>query len=429
MISKLRRKLTWLFVILTMLVFTLMQVSMMRTGLEDIRRMDLIRVDSTAVRIMRECVESGSIHTIDLSSYAAMGETEGYVISISDGQTENSNAALCGDWGRELEELAHTGRKTGSGMSAVFDETDDWVGFMDIQAVVGGYQRRVYVAQADFNGNKLTILYSGMQLWEYVRLYAEDYAPRWVVTLMAMFLISRFLVGMALRPVEASIKSQRNFVASASHELKSPLAVIQVNAETLQDGNTERKQRVILEECARMTNLIHSMLALASSDAGNLKLGKQETDVDSMMIGVWEAFCENARKKDICLLLDIEEHYPKLLCDEERLTQTIGILLDNAISYSPRESTIILRARVEKENLIFSVIDHGPGIPDNEKEKVFERFYSCDPSRTDKSHYGLGLSIAQEIIKAHHGTIYLTDTPGGGCTFGIEIPAGQKIIR
>ena len=76
-------------------------------------------------------------------------------------------------------------------------------------------------------------------------------------------------------------------------------------------------------------------------------------------------------------------------------------------------------ARVLPKQLALFVTDHGPGIPDAEKEKVFERFYSGDPSRTDKGHFGLGLSIAREIVKLHHGTIRLTDTPGGGCTFEV----------
>ena len=170
-----------------------------------------------------------------------------------------------------------------------------------------------------------------------------------------------------------------------------------------------------------MTGLIHSLLTLAASDSGKQKLYIQEINVDTMMIEVWEAFGENARKKNIHLELGIDEHYPQLYCDGERLRQAIGVLVDNAICYSPVGSSVFLGARVEKGKVIFSVIDHGSGIPDCEKEKVFERFYSCDPSRTDKSHYGLGLSIAKEIVNAHHGTIRLTDTPGGGCTFEIVL--------
>lgn len=184
---------------------------------------------------------------------------------------------------------------------------------------------------------------------------------------------------------------------------------------------SSQKQKIILDECSRMSKLVQSMLALASSDAGNWKMDIRETDVDTLLIETWEKFSESARKKNIRLNLDIEDHYPKTHCDKERISQVLGILLDNAISYSSPGQTIEMGAKVLPQKLAFFVIDHGPGIADAEKERVFERFYSGDPSRTDKSHFGLGLSIAQEIVKLHHGTIRLADTPGGGCTFEICI--------
>lgn len=171
-----------------------------------------------------------------------------------------------------------------------------------------------------------------------------------------------------------------------------------------------------------MTGLIYSLLALAASDSGKQKLNIREINVDTMMIEVWEAFGENARKKNIHLELGIDEHYPQLFCDGERMRQAIGILVDNAICYSPVGSSVFLGARMERGKVVFSVIDHGSGISDCEKEKVFDRFYTGDPSRTEKGHYGLGLSIAQEIVRLHYGKIELKDTPGGGCTFEINLP-------
>lgn len=226
------------------------------------------------------------------------------------------------------------------------------------------------------------------------------------------------MIGKAVEPVEDTMKSQKEFIASASHELKAPLAVIQANAETMESG---QKQKIILDECSRMSKLVQSMLALASSDAGNWKMDIRETDVDTLLIETWEKFSESARKKNIRLNLDIEDHYPKTHCDKERISQVLGILLDNAISYSSPGQTIEMGAKVLPQKLAFFVIDHGPGIADAEKAKVFERFYSGDPSRTGKSHFGLGLSISQEIVRLHHGTIRLTDTPGGGCTFEIVL--------
>lgn len=306
--------------------------------------------------------------------------------------------------------------------------------------------------------------------------YCNWYPILWMGVFVVMYFLSHFLIKKAILPVENAMESQKNFIASASHELKAPLSVIQVNAETLHldrtltaspsaealskppniditidinmDSNINsdinsntyitanenlnknitssptfiQKQKIILDECARMTKLITSMLALASSDAGSWKMNMHETDIDTLLIETWEEWNENAYKKNIKLNLNLDEHYPKTICDKERIIQALGILLDNAITYTPSGSSIEMGAQVNEKKLSFYVIDHGCGIADKDKEKIFDRFYSCDSSRTDKNHYGLGLSIAKEIVKLHHGNITVKDTEGGGCTFKIHIP-------
>ena len=226
-------------------------------------------------------------------------------------------------------------------------------------------------------------------------------------------------IAKVLHPVEAARNSQNIFIASASHELRSPLAAIQSCAEIM-EASPERDS--ILQECKRMTGLIQAMLSLEACDAGIWQMDFQETDIDMLLFETWETFSEKASKKDIRLNLDVEKSYLSIRCDKGQITQALGIILDNAISYSPSNTSIELGARVDAKQLVLSVTDHGQGIPDFEKEKVFQRFYSGDPSRTDKSHYGLGLSIAQEIVKQHCGTICLKDTGNGGCTFELVLP-------
>lgn len=191
------------------------------------------------------------------------------------------------------------------------------------------------------------------------------------------------------------------------------------------DIASEQKRNVILNECNRMSGLIKSMLSLAASDTGCWKMNMRQEDVDTLLIETWEEFSRPAQKKNLHLDLNIEEHYPKLICDKEHLKQAIGILLDNAISYSQPGLSIEMGARVVEKFIIFYVTDHGSGIAEKDKDKIFQRFYSGDSSRTDKNHFGLGLSIAEEIVKLHHGTIVLKDTPGGGCTFEIQMGVGK----
>ena len=146
-----------------------------------------------------------------------------------------------------------------------------------------------------------------------------------------------------------------------------------------------------------------------------------------MLINLYEKFEIICQKKSIDLQIRMpEECFPPLFSDEDRLNQIISIFLDNAISYSPEQSSILLEASIKKNNLAISIIDHGIGISEEDKKHIFDRFYRCDKSRTKKGHYGLGLSVANELVSLLDGKIYLSDTPGGGCTFTIAIPYGKS---
>ena len=114
---------------------------------------------------------------------------------------------------------------------------------------------------------------------------------------------------------------------------------------------------------------------------------------------------------------------PMVLADEQRLQQILAILLDNAHTYASPGSAVALRVDFQHNQVRFWVIDHGPGIPDAEKARVFDRFYSADPSRTDKHNFGLGLSVAKELARLHHADLTVTDTPGGGAKFAVTFAA------
>ena len=115
---------------------------------------------------------------------------------------------------------------------------------------------------------------------------------------------------------------------------------------------------------------------------------------------------------------------PAVFGDMERISHILSVFLDNGITYAPRGSSVTLSAVMQKHNLVCAVADHGPGIPGEEKAHVFETFYRADRSRKDKEHFGLGLSVAWELARLLGGRIRLADTPGGGCTFLLELPAG-----
>ena len=145
--------------------------------------------------------------------------------------------------------------------------------------------------------------------------------------------------------------------------------------------------------------------------------------MDTLLISLYEAFEPVCARRSIRLELEIsEESYPALYTDRERLFQILSVYMDNAAAYSFEGSSIGVQAKAEGKNVTFFVEDHGKGIKDQDKPFIFDRFYCADRSRTDKSHFGLGLSIARELGKMLGGEIGFFDTPGGGATFYVTLP-------
>ena len=236
----------------------------------------------------------------------------------------------------------------------------------------------------------------------------------------------------AMKPTKKAMQSQKNFIAAVSHELKTPLAVLLSATDVIETSpgcTTDIKNHAALieTEISRMARLIQDLLLLSSIDAGNWIFHKSKINADTLLINLYEKFEIICHKKSIDLQIRMpEECFPPLFSDEDRLNQIISIFLDNAISYSPEQSSILLEASIKKNNLAISIIDHGIGISEEDKKHIFDRFYRCDKSRTKKGHYGLGLSVANELVSLLDGKIYLSDTPGGGCTFTIAIPYGKS---
>ena len=167
-----------------------------------------------------------------------------------------------------------------------------------------------------------------------------------------------------------------------------------------------------------MSKLIDDMLLLTTADTGGWSIKAAPVEPDTLLLNLYEAFLPVAAEKNISLSITLpEEAVPTITGDKERITQVLSILLHNALSYTPQKGSVRLILACHGKNICFSVEDNGPGIPDAEKEQIFERFYRSDRSRSKKGHFGLGLCIAAEIVHAHHGRILIKDTPGGGSTF------------
>ncbi len=233
------------------------------------------------------------------------------------------------------------------------------------------------------------------------------------------------LIDRALLPALESRKRQKQFIAAASHELRSPLAVIATNAAVLpQSARESAAAGVITAECGRMSRLIGDLLLLANADANAWTVQPELLELDTLLLNVYEAYEPLFQKKGYQLNVSLPEGaLNPARADGERLKQVLGILLDNALAYgvTSEHRSVELTLAAQRQRAVICVVDHGAGLTAEQKAHVFDRFYRGDIARGDKQHFGLGLSIAAELIALHKGTLDVVDTPGGGCTFRVTL--------
>ncbi|WP_164472567.1 sensor histidine kinase [Cohnella candidum] len=237
-----------------------------------------------------------------------------------------------------------------------------------------------------------------------------------------------FLAERALVPIRRAWDKQQRFVADASHELRTPTAVIQAQTELLlghPDHSIEQESphiAVVLKESKRMGKLIDDLLTLARSDSNQLEIQTSAIELDALLSDVAEQFGFLADTRGIEVALNAEKHLV-LWGDESRLRQLFVILLDNALKYTPPAGRIEIAALSHHHSVVIWVTDTGSGISEEDLPYVFERFYRGDKARS-RTHggTGLGLSIARWIVEAHGGTIRISSKVGEGTRVEIQFP-------
>ncbi len=247
-----------------------------------------------------------------------------------------------------------------------------------------------------------------------------------IAAVLLLSLFSFFFTGKLLQPVIESRKKQTEFVAAASHELRTPLAVILSAAECCRDADAEKQSRfldTIRQEGDILTSLVNDMLTLSASDSQRFTCRPAPLELDTLLINTYEAFEPLAAEKKLSLTISLpEESLPLCTADTDRIVQLLSILLHNAISYTPEGGRIDLALSHKKNRFYLTVSDTGVGIPPEDRKKIFDRFYRAEKSRSAKGHFGLGLSIASEIVRLHHGAISVADRQGGGSVFTVMLP-------
>jgi signal transduction histidine kinase len=230
--------------------------------------------------------------------------------------------------------------------------------------------------------------------------------------------------------VQSGRRSQREFVANVSHELKTPLTSVQGFAQAILDGTADTPDRreqaaqVIYDEAGRMHRMVLDLLDLARLEAGTAELHLAALDVSALLAGVAEKFKPLAEAAHVDVRLEPPEGLPALVADADRLEQVFTNLVDNALKFSTAGGRITLRAREGGAEMQFEVEDTGRGIPPEAIGRVFDRFYQADEARAGGAMHGagLGLAIVQEIVQAHGGKINVRSQVGRGSTISFSLP-------
>ncbi|HSS44111.1 MAG TPA: ATP-binding protein, partial [Thermoanaerobaculia bacterium] len=228
--------------------------------------------------------------------------------------------------------------------------------------------------------------------------------------------------------LERTEAMRRTFVADVSHELRTPIASIAAAAETLSEAaadETETAQLLglIRRQSDRMRELIDDLMDLAQIESGSVELKEEDILVPALLRDVVSELSPAAAERRVEIVVECEDS-AAVRGDRRRLGQIVRNLLDNAVKFSPEAAPVTLKGQREAGQVVLSITDRGGGIPKAEQEKIFQRFYQVDRSRSKtQPGTGLGLAIVKHLVHLHGGTIEVESEVGRGSTFRVRIPS------
>lgn len=229
------------------------------------------------------------------------------------------------------------------------------------------------------------------------------------------------LSGRSLIPIRESMAQQEAFLADASHELRTPISVIQTNLEVVRTSPEESVSEQLswldnaYKETVRMNSIVSDLLFLARADAGRVELKKEAIDIGFLAMEVTERMLPLGAKKRVNLLADIPAEPLMIYGDKNQITQVLVILIDNAIKYSKENDIVTITGREAYYDVQIIISDNGIGLSSEDINNIFRRFYRVDKTRSrSEGGTGLGLSIADWIVKQNKGSIKVKSQPGHG---------------
>ncbi|MNO13801.1 Alkaline phosphatase synthesis sensor protein PhoR [compost metagenome] len=248
-----------------------------------------------------------------------------------------------------------------------------------------------------------------------------------LLMLIILYFTSRFFAGRSIAPVREAFDKQKQFIADASHELKTPLTIINTNADVLlsNSDDTIRNQakwlQYIKSETERMTRLTNDLLYLTEMDDSRTGMIHSRFNISNAVENIILTMEAVIFEKHISFDYDIE---PELTVqgNSEQIKQVVMILLDNAVKYTNPKGSVIITLKKQNNDVLLSVSNTGEGIAAEHLTRIFDRFYRTDTSRARKQGgYGLGLAIAKSIVDQHKGKIYAKSVVGESTTFYVQL--------
>lgn len=248
-----------------------------------------------------------------------------------------------------------------------------------------------------------------------------------ITTIILGYILYRFTRKLRVAHTETleAVRVRDEIMAIVSHDLKNPVSAISLNAQMLLRKTADRPElnrniESIQHSVKIMLKLIHDILDYSKLEANRLQLEIQKEDFKDIVQETEELFIPQAKSKSIEIINTIPEHIPDVKCDKFRLVQILSNLLSNAIKFSGEGSKVEVKARPVGRELLVEIQDQGPGIPQEQLEHIFDRYWQA--KKTAKLGTGLGLSIAEKLVKAHGGKIWVNSIKNKGTTFSFTVP-------